>query len=427
MAEGVQIAVFEGGTLSVHGTGDKSREAVLALPLDRLLVKMVRVPAENRDDPVAYAAPRVQALSPYPDEPLTVSCEIVSETAEELVVLAAALPESAADDVAAALDEAKLCVTRVDALALGRLRTLWGALVGPARLPSAPESSRKIVLLYGVDCISLFVLDDDLPCAVRAVSLESDLKREVMLSLLEAEDFGGAKPLGEIVVVGGDVGGDASSVGPQYGALSAFAPVRRLDVLDESVRGVAERSLDANLLNAVPASWREVLEETRFKTKLKRFLTVAGVVWALAMGVLFGVPMVYGFMTDHQKALSKEHARRYNEVKEMREKVRLVQKYSDHARGALEILKAVSDRLPEGVELNSWNFRREDGVRFSGESADAASVYTLKDRLLETKLQDENGGETPLFAAVELTGPSAGRGGKQRFDIDCKYATEEGE
>ena len=39
------------------------------------------------------------------------------------------------------------------------------------------------------------------PSAVRATTDGAELKREVMLSLLEAEDFGGAKPLAEIVVV----------------------------------------------------------------------------------------------------------------------------------------------------------------------------------------------------------------------------------
>ena len=133
------------------------------------------------------------------------------------------------------------------------------------------------------------------------------------------------------------------------------------------------------------------------------------------MLVLFGVPAVYGMMTTHMKSLSAEHRASYRKVEEVRNKVKLVQKYSDHARGALEILKAVSDRLPEGVELNSWNFKREDGVRFSGESEDASAVYTLKDSLLDTG----------AFGDVRLTGPSAGKGGKQKFDIDCRYETEE--
>ena len=128
MAESVQIAVFEGGNLSVMQAREKDPEVVLALPLNRLLVKMVRVPAENREDPVAYATPILQAMSPYPDEPLTVTCETVGETEAGLTVIAAALPESAADDIGAALDAGKYSATRIDALALGQLRELWGAL-----------------------------------------------------------------------------------------------------------------------------------------------------------------------------------------------------------------------------------------------------------------------------------------------------------
>ncbi|MBQ6136032.1 MAG: PilN domain-containing protein [Kiritimatiellae bacterium] len=399
MADSVQIAVFEGGKLTVHRGGEKSNEAVLALPLSRLLVKMVRVPEENRGDPAAFAMPMLQAASPFPDDPLTVSCETVRDSADGLVVLAAALPEGAVDDIAGALDEEKLNVTRVDAIALGRLRELWAGIGG------GRTGVRRLVLIGGEDCISLFVLDDDLPSAVRALSRGSDLRREAMLSLLEAEDFGGAMPLAEVVVVG-----DVDPAG-----LEAFAPVRRLEADETSVRGIAERSADPNSLNALPASWKSFLEETRFKAKLVRYLSVAGGIWALVMLVLFGVPAVYGMMTSHMKTLSSEHRSSYNKVKEVRDKVKLVQKYSDHARGALEILKAVSDRLPEGVELNSWNFKREDGVRFSGESEDAASVYTLKDSLLETG----------AFGEVKLTGPSAGKGGRQKFDIDCRYQTEE--
>ena len=191
--------------------------------------------------------------------------------------------------------------------------------------------------------------------------------------------------------------------------------VRRIASDPASVAGIADRSLDDASLNALPESWRSFLEETRFKARLAKSLSVAGGVWALVMLVLFGVPAVYGMMTAHMKSLSAEHRSSYRKVEEVRNKVKLVQKYSDHARGALEILKAVSDRLPEGVELNSWNFKREDGVRFSGESEDAASVYTLKDRLLETG----------AFADVRLTGPSAGKGGKQKFDIDCRYEAKE--
>ena len=416
MAESIQVVAFEGGELRPLGPEIVPGEAVLALPLSRLVVKMVRVAAE--DDPVKTASASLAAASPFPDEPLTVSCETVRETEEGRTVLAAALPEGAADDIADALDAAKINVTKVDILALGELRGLWGAIQGgaPGDRALPVSATRKLVLLKGADCISLFVLDDDHPVAVRAITSEGDLRREVMLSLLEAEDFGGARPLSEIAIAG-DV--DASG-------LDAFAPVRRLEVGEDRVRtaleGVAARAEEPSSLDAMPASWREVLDETRFKAKLRKFLAIAGGIWALVMLVLFGVPFVFGLLTDRQKGLCREHSRQYKSVLAMKEKVDLVRKYSDHARGALETMKTVSDLLPlpEGsdsscIELNSWNFRREDGVRFSGEADSAQLVYQFKDALIDCG----------VFARVELQGPSAGKGGRQRFDIDCRFEAEE--
>ena len=415
MAETIQVVAFEGGELRPLGSEIVPGEAVLALPLSRLVVKMVRVSEE--EDAVAAASGILAAISPFPDEPLTVSCETVRETEKGRVVLAAALPEGAADDIASALDAAKINVTRVDILSLGELRGLW------PQLSDGRTGVRRLVLLKDVDCLSLFVLDDDQPSAVRAITSEGDLRREVMLSLLEAEDFGGTKPLSEIVTAGDvDVSG-----------LESFASVRRLETGEDRIalalKGVEERTGEQSSLDALPESWREVLEETRFKAKLKKFLAISGGIWALVMLVLFGVPFVFGLLTDRQKSLCKEHSRQYKSVLAMKEKVNLVRKYSDHARGALETMKMVSDLLPlpEGsdsscIELSSWNFKRKEddrtsGVRFSGEADSTALVYQFKDALADCG----------LFEQVDLQGPSAVKGGRQRFDMDCRFEKEEQE
>lgn len=410
MSESLQIVAFEGGELRSLGANIVPGEAVLALPLSRLIAKMVRVP--EGAESVATAQPILAALSPFPDEPLTVSCETVRQTAEGTVVLAAALPESAADDIADALDAAKVTVTRIDALVLGELRGLW------SQLDDGRTGLRRLVLLKSADCLSLVVLDDDQPSAIRALTAESDLRREMMLSLLEAEDFGGAKPLAEIVIAG-DVAVDG---------LESFAPVRSVPLAQEALQialaGVADRAAEGTGLDVLPASWRTVLQETRFKAKLIKYLAIAGGIWLLVMGVLFGVPMVYGFLTDHQKELSRDHAKAYKTVQATKEKVNLVRKYSDHARGALEIMREISARLPlpdeastSCIELSNWNFKREEGLRVSGEADSAALVYQFKDAVIESG----------LFAVVDLQGPSAAKGGRHRFDLDCRFEAGEGE
>lgn len=413
-----QVAAFEGGKLRVLASGETSREAVLALPLNRLLVKMVRMPLG--EDPVAVAEPVLKSMSPFPDDSITVGCEIVREDGDGRVVIAAALPESAADDIGEALDAEKLSVVRIDSLALGQIRGVW---------PSLGESSgRRLVLLDSIDCLSCIVLDGDQPSAIRAITDRSDLRREIMLSLLEAEDFGGARRLDEIILVETDATSSADPADPKdsFAALEAFAPVRRLTVgADAALVGVAERAADEGSLNALPASWRELLEETRFKAKLVRYLAIAGGIWLLIMAVLFGVPMAYDFLTDHQKSLSKQHQRQYREVKDMKAKVDLIRKYSDHARGALEIMKALSDRLPEEITLTTWNYKRDEGVRVSGEGDTAESVYAFKDAMDEMSAGEGEDGER-IFPTVTLNGPNASKG-RHRFDLDCQYKGEEEE
>ena len=431
-----QIAAFEGGQLRVLASGETSREAVLALPLSRLLVKLVRIPTDA--DPVEHATGVLQAISPFPDDKLTVSLETVEESPDGRIVLAAALPESAVDDIGEALDAAKLSIVRIDALALGMLRGVWNAL--------GENTGRRLVLLKSVDCLSAFVLDGDRPSAIRAIADLTDLRREIMLLLLEAEDFGGEKKLDEIVLVEGEREdtsdardeSDASAPVSQdtlaphdqedpFASLATFAPLRRLTVgSDAALVGVGERTDDPSAFNALPESWREMLEETRFKRKLTKCLAIAGGIWALIMLVLFGVPVVYGFLTDHQKSLSKQHARQYQAVKDMKAKVDLVRKYSDHARGALEIMKALSDRLPEGVTLSSWDYRRDDGVRVRGDADTAEATYQFKDAMDALSAGDEDEGGEPIFGGVELGGPNASKG-KYSFSLDCLYQKEEEE
>ncbi len=381
MNKGVQVVAFAGGVLRRLDSGEKSREAVLALPLSRLLVKMVRVP--EGADPVETAMPLLKAMSPYPDDPIAVSCETVCETASGRIVIAAALPESAADDIAAALDESKLNVVRVDAIALGAIRGLWSDLA------LGGEEGRKLLILKSQDGAALVVMDGSSPSSIRAVPDGADMKRETMFSLLEAEDFNGPKPLAATIE-------------------------REIDI-DSALVGVAERSAEIESLNAIPDSWRDVLEEARFKKKLVAGLAVAGGIWLLAMGILFGVPVAYDFMTDRVKNLSRAHSRAYSAVAEKKSKVKLVRQYSDHARGALETMRSVSEILPAGITLTAWEFSRDKGLSMRGEAEDTASVYEFKDSLVEIGGEDD-----PVFKVVEMGQIGSQKGGKYKFDLECK-------
>ena len=417
MTDGTKIAVFEDGELKLFGKGGVKGEAVLALPLDRFISKVVEIPANSALSESEIVSQTLQPLSPYPDTPLTISCETLRETETGRIVLAVAVPEDSVEDIADALDANKLNVTRIDVLSLGTIRMAW------QHLGFGSDALRRLVLVVGSTSLSLFVMDGDCPVAVRAIPKDGDLKREAMLLLIEAESFADASPLVESVVLGEC---DASS-------LEDLASIRFVDIADiDSVEGIAQRSAEENTLNALPDSWRDVLDETRFKTKMKRFAAAAIGLWMVMLAVIIGVPQYYDYLTGKQREISKAHSREYRRVREKKEQVEAVRSVFNHDLGALESLRVVASAMPEGLVLSRWNFKRGDVLTFSGtsESGNHQSVYDFKDALSAVRLSyisgDEGDDETPYFQNVILPRGVVSKGSKASFDVECDFKAEEG-
>ena len=389
----------------------RTREVSIALPLSELFVKVLKFPAENREDLDDMVASEMKSLSPFPDEDLRIGWEIVRETEKELFVSAAALPESTGCRIGESLAAAKLTVVRTDATALGWLRTLW------PRITEKPGVGRRLVMLdLDGNGWELVILDDDTPVILRGLGLAATddkvrLRREIMLSLMEADAFSGGREVGEVLVV------THGAVDPEtLGLFAEYGEVREVACEDENggVEGCARREDEACTFDATPFAWADALREGRFKRRLHLSVAAAFGVWVLVVLVAVGGLFAVDALTGRVAAKSKRHQREYKQVNDMRERVELVKRYSDHNRGVLEILKAVSDRLPDGVTLTSFQFKREEGVKISGEAEQPTMVYDFKNALVKSE----------AFATVTLRGPSASRG-IHKFDIEAAFETGE--
>lgn len=418
-----------------------THEVVLSMPLSSLLTKVASVSADERDNLKEAAAEEISKVSPFPDETPVAGFETVLENDSEVVSMFAALPDAEAAEVGDALDEAKVRVLRTDISALGWLRTLWarafpeeGSAENDGAEPGATDGAgahatprRKVVLLDCDDGWDVVVLDNQVPSLLRGlgeITATDDVFREVALSLIRA---GSSVETSEIVVF--------AKSGVDQGLvkrLGELAPVRveavcsADGVCDDDaaafggVEGVALRTVEGYSLDVTPADWAEARAESRFMRKLMAFVAVAAAGWLLIIAGLFGVPFVYGRMTERQKTVSKRHAAAFREVKEMRDKVKLVQQYSDHARGSLELLKAVSDRMPSGITLTSFNYRRGERLSIAGEADQPTNVYDFKNALADAATEDD----VKVFAEVNLTGPSQSRG-VHKFSIECLFEAKE--
>ena len=403
-------------------------EFTLALPLSKLLLKCVRMPVEARADLLGAAALELDGISPFPDEVLSPAAEVVAETDTDMQVLVSALPAAAAAEIGAALAAAHVHVTRTDATALGWLRSLWPRL-------SEVEARRRLVLLDLGSGWELAVLDDGAPVQLRGIGLvdsAAELGREVTLSLLACE--AGGVDVGDVAVCCHAAPGE-----DVLARLSAFGPVRTVLVDDPSagVEGCARREAEGCSFDVTPADWSEARTESRFRRKLKAFLAVAIGLWALVMGVLFGYEVVYNMMRDHQKGLRRgEHAKAYKEVLDMTNRVALIDRYEDRSTCALEMLKLVSDSLPddEGMVFDSFRFRRGESVFVRGKASQRESWRQLEQALRAApvprpgKTEDDEGYEAPLlFTEVKPSDSSQNRDGLFPFTIEAKFPVPEKE
>ena len=376
----------------------KTREFILSVPLSRLLVKVVRLPVDEREDLEEKAQDELRKISPFPDEPLATGVETVAETDTEIVAVAAALPEAAAEDISAALAAAKVNVTKTDITALGRLRAFW------PQICAKEGAARRLVLMNLDDGWDVIVLDDGAPVFLRGLGGEDrtpdELSRDVTLSLLQGETFGGARAIDDVVVFSGKPVDEAT-----LGKLAAFGPVRTADATGdehESAEGVAQRAAEGATCDVTPATWAAALREARFKKKLTIGVSAAMAVWLAVMGVFFGVPFVYGQLTARQAAQSKRHQPAYKDAKSIQTKLDMVKGYSDREHGALMLLKHMSDALPDGddIRLREFRYTRDDAVQLQV-IADSQSALDYQKALHE--LEDADG--TKLFpGGVEIPG-----------------------
>jgi hypothetical protein len=382
-----------------------ARQVVVALPLSRLLVRVLKLPVEVREDLADAVTLQMDKLSPFPGEELTVGCEILSETESGLWVFAAAMPAAVFEELGSALHEARLQVVRTDVAALGWFRTLCGPL-------QLTRPGRRILLTDLDDGWDLLVLDHGVPVLARGLGEVSDLDtlaRELMLSLLNAELEAGHSPLTDVLVVSKEA--PSAEMLRKLGEL-AGVPVRHQvpPSEDGGVEGVAMRTGEGAALDLTPQVWRDAVKEARIRKRVLTGVAVAVGIWALFMGVLFSGPLVFKQLTERTRAASRAHAKAFKQVSDTRERVNLILSYTDRTYSALEMLRLVSGYLPQGITLTGFNYKREDGFKVTGEADVPTLVYDFKNAVTED----------PLFETVSLMGVSASRG-KHKFDVDAKF------
>ena len=381
---------------------------VLGLPTSMLLLRILRLPVLAREEMEGAVALQMDKLSPFPGDELTIGWEVLAEEGDNATVFAAAAPERHMETLGTALQRAGVRLMRADVALLDA----WRALREQGVLAAGP--GRQIVLVAcGVEW-DLLVLDDGLPALARGLGRpveDGDLARELTFSLFQAEMECGARPLHEILALSAEpppaaVLGAIRAAFPQ--PVRCVAPVAQATVAD----GLGLRQVEGATLDLTPSAWRARERAQVVRHRLVLGLGAAAGLWVALAGMLLLGAFVTGQLTKWQRGREAEITAEYRRVYDTRERIYLIRRYMDRGRSVLEALHTITAQQPEGLELSSLTYRREEGCKLAGEAPDPALIYTFKERLQATA----------PFTACKLGGVSIVPGSqRQRFEMDAQF------
>jgi len=369
-------------------------EASLALPADQLLLRVVDLPTIDPDELLSMVELQIETFSPFPVDTLTVSFEVLAETESSSRVLIVAVKNDVVDALGEAFHEVGVTVRWVDVDVLG----WWHWLTQKEKVS---KYGREALLMNLQDGLVLIVAQNGVPLTVRAIPGLEDMNTEEFsetvaeevdftLTSLETE-WGGVDHTQISLWSEGDPPiGLAESLGVALSTSVASGNLNDLPLLSHALADRATER-DPGTVDLAPPEW----EAGDLARLTKRNLLVAsGGVVGVCLCVLLGVSVMAGV---RKAGLEKVKLRRQQiiepaqELRLVRDKVNDLRRYIDDDSSSLEVLRAVSLSLPEGVDISQFYFSRTGNTAIRCEAAQKQSIFKFSEKL----------GETGLFEDVE--------------------------
>ncbi len=391
-------------------------ELVLGVPFRDVLLRVVRLPTDDPGEVRGMVELQVDKLSPFPAEQTVASHEVVRRDSSGASVLIAVARLDVLNALRTALGER--APGRVDAATLG----LWNGLMQSGAL--APRG-RELLLAADTAGVQMIVHEAGMPLAFTYAAGPFDLASKDdltdiageavrLLLSLEAEQGRASDVSACAWADPGVVPALADAVGRACGV-----PCRGLDRagLPSPAEGLVRRGgRGAAAIDLTPAAWTRVEVSALFRRRMWMVVGVVLATWGLLVGTGFGL---LAFQRHRMTQLDAEEAvwrERANEVRTMRRRVTMIQRYMDRRDSALECLREIGVMQPQGIDLDTFTYRKDESVDISGVADTSQLVLQFNESL----------GRSPIFKQV-VSGPrSLTRDGKYRFGFDLKFASPGG-
>ncbi len=366
----------------------------VSLPSSQLLMRMLELPSTNPHELKSMVELQMDQISPFPVEQLTISYEVLHQTENHSRVLAVAAQRKIVDALGDLFKAQNVYIRSLDA----EILAWWSLLIAHGQVPC---QGRVILILEEHTEFSMIVVDDGVPVCFRSLELfhnftdeavMHEIVEEMRYTLLSLEAEYGHRD-GCTVEVWSESEFPEQLVNLLKQPCGGSINLHALGSIPPVSEGLALRTAERRLHHAelVPREWIELQRRKR----LMKIGTVASIallsIWMAGISV---AGAVFSFQQASYNRVRRE-ALKYDAparaAQAAREEMISLEKYADRSHSALECLRAVAIALPDGVEIASFTYKKDEAVSLRGSSGGAEAVYDFFQKL----------GASEIFAGVK--------------------------
>ncbi len=399
-----------------HKISSSLSDAVtLAVSTSRLILRTSRFPSTDGDEIASMSLNQMEKDAPLPLDEMVCSFEVLSTDETSSLVLSAGTPVSCVEEISATAGVSPGRVERVDALFLGILKTLLDKKVVGGML-------REVIVAEEGSSMTLAILDSGKPISIRSMgdlaSLNTgSLLNTTLLALMQTQQDHGKADLTRFVCFSDSLQlqsavatvADARGCAVKHVSPKSFPP---------AAYGVALRTVDGAAMNLFPEGWRTKLAEGKFRRTYRYSLLAGAALWLLTAGWIYGWPLILDQRVKSLNAVVKRLEPDESKVVDLRNRISIIDRYSDRTFSPMEALLEVAVNQPQGIDLSSFRFNgAKNQTLVEGRSRVPTLVYDFMDRLKTSK----------IFREVKLSsGPTLNRAlGLNVFELSIEFKTRE--
>lgn len=391
--------------IKLHCAGIGSAVSAGILP-DKMLMRVAELPTTDPVEMTNMIQLQVDAFSPFPDDRMLVSHEILLRDEATVRVLMVAVTKELIESSGVVFKKAGINVQRIDAEAMA----WWQLLSDNGQLP---DDGRYLFLVLEPAGGVWILVQRRAPLAFRAVSSASDMSfdefareiaRDAGAFLLSIDLEHGSELLSGLDIWCRGIDGETLALVLRE-ELQHEPKIHALDDLAPLSEGLARRFAGTSLLpsltrardgkavlDLVPESWRTLVIAQRMRRRLIAATIGVLAVWVAAMVLFFSVYQYQHYRLARLEKKMSALQKPAEEVRLMQSQIKSFEQYLDRKNSALECLREVSQNLPKDVLLTSFQFKKGKNVIIRGEALTVNPIYDYKQAL----------DKSPLFGKIEM-------------------------